>query len=113
MGNFIARTGILIDYSDIYDTDEQVSQIFNKDLKITNGRLLINVCETTEIVLVDGRLNNWNSGDYTCTMYNEESAIDYFIVDYDGFDNVSELAVSEFHSCLSDVTALWLWNQKI
>ena len=106
----------MIDYIAINDEDEQVPPRFNKDSKInTNGRLLIDLCKTTEMVLVNGRLNNRNSGDYTCITHNGESAIDYFIVDYDGFDNVSEISVLEFDPCLSDVhcpVAMELKNLK-
>ena len=43
-GDFIARTGNLIDYIDIIDDNEQVPPRFNKDSKInTNGRLVIDL----------------------------------------------------------------------
>ena len=106
----------MIDYIAINDEDEQVPPRFNTDSKInTKGRLLIDLCKTTEMVLVNVRLNNRNSGDYTCITHNGESAIDYFIVDYDGFDNVSEISVLEFDPCLSDVhcpVAMELKNLK-
>ena len=64
MGDLNARTGNLIDIIDIYDEDDQVPPRFNKDSKITsNGRLLIDLCKTTELVQEDRRLNNRNSGD--------------------------------------------------
>ena len=114
LGDFNARTGNLIDYIDINDEDEQVTPRFNKDSKInTIGRLLIDLCKTTKMILVNGRLNNKNSSDYSCITHNGESVIDYFIVDYDGFDNVTEISVLEIDPYLSDVhcfTALWLWN---
>ena len=116
MGDFKARTGNLIDYIDIYDEDEQVPSSINRYLKvITNGRLLIDLCKTTQMVLVNGRLKNRNSGHYTCITHNGESVIDYFIIDYDDFDDVSELSVLEFDPCLSDVhcpVAMELKNLK-
>ena len=116
MGDFNARTGNLIDYIDIYDEEEQVPPRLNRDLKVnTNGRLLIDLCKTTEMVLVNGRLNNRNSGDYTCITHNGESVIDYFVIDYDAFDDVNKLSVLEFDPCLSDVhcpVAMELKNLK-
>ena len=116
MGDFNARTGTLIDYIDINDEDEQVPPRFNKDSKInTKGRLLKDLCKTTEMVLINGRLNDRNLGDYTCIMHNGESAINYFIVDYDDFDDVSEISVLEFDLCLFAVhypVAMELKNLK-
>ena len=104
MGDFIARTGNLIDYLDIYDKDEQVPPRIDRDVEVnTNNRLLIDLCKTTGTVLVNGMLNNRSSSDYTCITHNGESVIDYFIIDYDGFDHVSELSRLEFDQCLSDV----------
>ena len=76
MGDFNDHTDNLIDYVDINDEDERVPQRFNKDSKnITNGGLLIDLCKTTEMVLIIGRLNNRNPSDYTCITDNWESAI--------------------------------------
>ena len=116
MGDFNARTGNLIDYIDIYDEDEQKPPRLNGDLKVnTNGRLLIDLCKTAEMVLVNGRLNIRNSGDHNCITHNGERVIDYFVIDYDGFDDVSKLSVLEFDPCLSDVhcpVAMELKNLK-
>ena len=116
MGDFNFRTGNLIDYIDIYDEDEQIPPRLNGDSKVnTNGRLLIDLCKTTEMVLVNGSLNIRNSGDHTCITHNGERVIDYFVIDYDGFDDVSKLSVLEFDPCLSDVhcpVAMELKNLK-
>ena len=116
MGYFIARTGNLIDYIVINDEDEQVPPRFNKDSRIiTNGKLLIDWCKNIESVLVNGRLKDRNSVNYSCITHNGESAKDYFIVDYHGFNDVSEKSVHEFDPSSSGVhcpVAMELKNQK-
>ena len=56
MGDFNARTGKLDDYVEL---DEGVSEVpgrSNRDEKVnTNGRMLIDLCKTTDMSILNGR----------------------------------------------------------
>ena len=57
MGDFNARTGNMQDYIDIDGEELEPSERTSKDSKInTNGRSLIDVCKTTDMIILKGRI---------------------------------------------------------
>ena len=105
MGDFNARSGRL---DDSIQSDGEINHIeprANKDEKIkTNGRLLVDLCKTTEIAIVKGRIGQDKShGEYTCITHNGKSNIDYFLAEYFCFNSFVNFTVNSFHRLLTDV----------
>ena len=105
MGDFNARTGRLDDSIQLDGEINHTEPRANKDEKInTNGRLLVDLCKTTEIAIVNGRIGQDKShGEYTCIMHNGKSNIDYFLAEYSCFDYILIFTVNSFDPLLSDV----------
>ena len=56
MGDFNARTGKLDDYVELDEGVSEVPRRGNCDEKVnTNGGMLKNLCETTEVSILNGR----------------------------------------------------------
>ena len=98
MGDFNARTGRLDDNLQLEGETNHLDRRANKDAKInTNGRLLVDLCKTTEIAIVNGRIGqDKNHGDYTCTTHNGKSNIDYFLAVYSCFEYILNFTVNNF-----------------
>ena len=74
MGDFNARTGTVQDCIDIDSEGLEASERTNKDSKInTNGRSLIDVCKTTDMLILNGRSGEDRGvGNFTCNNYTTE-----------------------------------------
>ena len=105
MGDFNARTGLLDDCIQLDGEINYVVPRANKDTKInTNGRLLIDLCKTTEIAILNGRIGeDKHVGAYTCVTHNGKSSIDYILAEHSCIDSILNLSVKNFDPCLSDV----------
>ena len=98
LGDFNAPTGTL---DDCFQLDSQMNQIEsrdNKDTKInTNGRLLVDLCKTTEIAMLNGRIGeDTHIGEYTCVTHNGKSSFDYFLAELSCFDSALNFSVKKF-----------------
>ena len=105
MGDFNARTGTMQDYIDIDGEDRQPSERTNKDSKVnTNGRALIDVCKTTDMMILNGRSGKDRGvGNFTCNNYNGKSVVDYIIADNSLIDKLLNFEIKQFDPSLSDV----------
>ena len=105
MGDFNARTGRLDDSILLDGEINHIEPSSNMDEKInTNGRLLVDICKTTGISMLNGRMGqNKNHGEYTCITHNGKSDIGYFLAEYSCFDSILNFTVNKFIPFLSDV----------
>ena len=72
LGDFNARTGLLPDFVSL-DADKKVNN---------NVRRLVDLCKTFDMLIINGRVGSDNNiGNYTCTIYNGKSTVDYAIAD--------------------------------
>ena len=126
MGDFNSRTGLLDDCCEIdnqileasgFSHSNEVNVIdyliecgipesrCNQDKNVNNnGRKLIELCNISDLKIVNGRVPSDNLGEFTC--YNKnggKSVVDYGIVSYQLFPFITNFNVDVFDSCLSDV----------
>ena len=118
IGDFNARTGLLKDYIENDDSafsshgisSEENADIsstctipfrFNEDKIVNaNGRKLIDLCQTTDMHIVNGRFGkDFGKGALTCA---NASTVDYCIVSTDFIDHIEDFIVDDFEKCLSD-----------
>lgn len=107
MGDFNARTGTMCDYVDFTHlaSSDLTPPRNNKDARInTNGRQLVDLCKTTDLLIANGRLGtDAERGDFTCTTYNGASTVDYFLLSACLFNRATDISVLDFDRCTSDV----------
>ena len=72
----------------------------NKDVHCNNyGQLLLNLCKTNNLLIVNGRFDNNSRGDLS---FRNISAIDYFLCDPDIFKHMDDFIVKVRNPILSD-----------
>ena len=105
MGDFNARTGNLGDCLLLDGEVNNIESRANRDTKInSNGRLLVDLCKTTEIAILNGRIGeDKHIGEFTCVTHIGKSSVDYFLAKHCCFDSILNLSVKNFYPSLSDV----------
>ena len=72
----------------------------NKNVHCNNyGQLLLSLCKTNNLLIVNGRFDNNSRGDLT---FRNISAIDYFLCDPDIFKHIDDFIVKVRNPILSD-----------
>ena len=73
----------------------------NKDKTVNPyGKILIDACKSNNLLFINGRIGDNITGETTCKSV---STVDYFICDYDIFDNITNMKVLEHNILFSDV----------
>ena len=105
MDDFNARTGTLDDCLQIDGEIKHIKSRAKTDTKInTNSKLIVVLCKTTEIAILNGRIGkNKHIGEYTCVTHNGKSSNDYFLAEYSCFDSVLNISVKTTDPSLSNV----------
>ena len=105
MGDFNGRTGENDDYIEIEDELNDMIHRSNCDKLVnTNGRLLLDMCKTTEMSIVNGRVGDDKEiGAFTCHTHNGKSLIEYFLINSSALSLIDNITVWPFDPCLSDV----------
>ena len=105
MGDFNARTGENDDYVEIEGETNDICHRSDCDKLVnTNGRLLLDMCKTTEMSIVNGRVGDDKGiGAFTCHTHNGRSLIDYCLIDSLALSLIGNITVWPFDPCLSDV----------
>ena len=105
MIDFNARTGNLDDCLLLDGEMNNLLSKANRDTKInSNGRLLVDLCKTTGIAILNGRIGDDKQiGEYTCVTQFGKSSVDYFLAEQCCFDSILNLSVKNFDPSLSDV----------
>ena len=105
MGDFNARTDHLTDHVNLEESATNVPMRLNRDDKInTNGRSLTDLCKSTDLCILNGRLgNDAKLGDFTCYTYNGHSTVDYMIAESSMIYKIRNFTVLQFDPSLSDV----------
>ena len=119
MGDFNSRTGkypdsICQDGNNIIANDQSeyslhLTQRNSFDNELNNhGKKLLDICKSTDLRILNGRVNGDSLGRATFHGRNGISVIDYAICDQDLFSNISNFIVKE-PSCLSDHSPIITW----
>ena len=76
---------------------------FNQD-STTNvyGKSLIELCNVTNMVLLNGRTLGDTCGNFTCHQYNGSSCVDYVVADYSLLKSVNSFRIHDSLPCISD-----------
>ena len=103
--DFNARTGNLDDCLLLDGEINKIESRANRDTKINSkGRLLVDLCKTTKIAILNGRIGeDKHIGEYTCVTHNGKSSVDYFLAEHCCFDSILNLSVKNFDPSLADV----------
>ena len=98
MGDFIGRTGVNDDYIEIEDELHDMIHRCNCDKLVnTNGRLVLDICRTTEMSIVNGRVVvDKGIGAFTCHTLNGKSLIDYFLINSSALSLIDNITVWPF-----------------
>ena len=104
MRDFNGRTGET-DYIEIEGELYDMIHRSNCDKLVnTNGRLLLDMCKTTKMSIVNGRVGDDKGiGAFTCHTHNGRSPIDYFLINSSALSLIDNVTVWPFYPCLSDV----------
>lgn len=122
LGDFNSRTSNVIDIikkddnADMYELgDDECSEDFiatgkcnvlrsNEDKVInSNGKKLLEFCKGTGLCIVNGRCGlDKGIGKYTFSKENQNSTIDYALIQAKYFDNIKNFYIDQFDPCLSD-----------
>ena len=80
-GDFNAQTGNLVDCLLLDDEINNIEARANRDTKINaNGRLLIDLCKTKTIDILNGRIDeDKHIGEYTCVTHNGKRSVEYTV----------------------------------
>ena len=84
LGDFNLRTG---NPDDSLLLDGEINNIETRAIRDTkinsNGRLLVDLCKTTEIVFLNGKIGeDKHIGKYTCVTHNGKSSVVYFLAEH-------------------------------
>ena len=113
-GDFNARTGSLPDYivndddtfcpvPDIYSADPAMCTRINRDRNVcAYGNRLLELCQKSNLRILNGRKIGDSIGNLTCHKYNGSSTVDYFIGSTKLFSNVRYMKVHDWLPCSSD-----------
>ena len=102
---FNARTGESEDFVELDNEHNEVPSRRNRDKIInTNGRCLLDLCKTTEMSIVNGRIGSDKGiGEFTCITHNGKSLIDYFIIDSSSLNLIKDnfrLSMNVYLMCI-------------
>ena len=105
LGNFNARTGVSEDSVEL--ENEQIDipyRSYRDKITNTNERCLLDVCKTTEMSIVNGRIGSDKKiGDFTCVTHEGRRLIDYFLYNNSSLNLIQDLIVPNFDDCLSEL----------
>ena len=103
--DFKALTGTLYDCLQLDSEIIHIQSRANRDAVIkTNCRLLVDLCKTTKLATMKGRIEeDKHIREYTCVTHNEKSGVDYFLAEHSCFDSVLDFFVIFLDASLSDV----------
>ena len=106
-GDFNSRTSDYYDYfhfdryicPHMYDNDLiDIPTRLNMDRTIDSyGRKLLDLCCNTGLLIVNGRLYNDRTGEFTCCSNNGLSTVDYLLTSYECFSLLSNFTVLHFN----------------
>ena len=115
VGDLNARTGTELDFieNDVekHQTDNNEFYILDKNIVQRNsedktlckrGKTLIELCNTAQIRIINGRCIGDIQGQFTCFKYNGSSVVDYLITDETNMKNIKYFEVLNFIGDLSD-----------
>ena len=119
LGDLNARTGVELDYI-ANDTDAYMSNnksyIIDRELlpRISQdsahvcprGKILLDLCNSAQLRILNGRTMGDISGVYTCHKYNGSSVVDYLIASEGYMKNIMYLQIRDFLGDLSDHCSL-------
>ena len=110
LGDFNARTGVSEDFVELdYEHNETPSRGNREKITNTNGRFLLDLCNTTVMSFVNGRIGSDKGiGEITCITHNGKRLIDYSIIDSSSLNLIKDITIWNFDECLSDVHCLVL-----
>ena len=108
-GDFNARTAQLDDivHENMFNNFDNICTYYNYDVpRLSNdghfnnyGHLLLNMCKTNDLLIVNGRIDNETRGNFT---FRNISTIDYFLCSPYLFKHVSDFIVNLQNPILSD-----------
>lgn len=112
MGDLNARTATELDYivndgtdfiDSAYSVDQKMILRSNQDkVKNKSGNLLLELCVSASLRILNGRTAGDSLGSYTCHKYNGNSSVDYAIVSEDAINDIVYFYVHDELSDLSD-----------
>lgn len=120
MGDLNARTSNVLDYikddndfgiEDMswYTVDNiSIDRVSEDNISpCTRGKKLLDLCKSTRLRILNGRILGDSFGSYTCFQHNGSSVVDYLITNEDNIHNIAYFQVCDFvgtasdHCCLS------------
>jgi sorting nexin-29 len=112
MGDLNARTGLLDDQLSERRSGDEIQCRVNADQSVNNnGRQLIELCRTTEMLIANGRYGV-ESSKMTCHTANGSSVVDYILVSQGLLNDIEQLNVEDHNPALSDVHCVVRLNLK-
>ena len=95
-GDLNARIGSLEDRNLNCSTPDRFPPRNHRDMTSNQyGQDLINLCQTSDLVILNGRIAGDSVGEFTCHSPNGSSTVDYGIVSYPCFSLVTSLQVKQ------------------
>lgn len=111
-GDFNARTSSEADYADLEFLAQYLPELHGCDYILSGlqptprhsrdiildsyGKELLNICKITQSIILNGRAQGDEHGEFTITNHQgNSSVVDYFIVDHDMYQHVQSLKVNE------------------
>ena len=103
--DFNARSGVSEELVELDNEHNEIPSRVNRDkITNTNGRFLLDLCKTTEMSIVNGRIGSDKEiKESTCITNNDKSLIDHLIVDSSSLNSTKDITVLNFDESLSDV----------
>ena len=113
-GDLNARTGFTKDYisqddnnyiplPNNYACDTQITPRLNQDPTLSpRGQQLIDMCISSQLIILNGRMLGDSAGYFTCHKYNGSSVVDYMITSRNLYDRAITLHVNKYNASVSD-----------